>query len=318
MSDAKELPEFDVIVIGAGAAGGLPVGAYLQKAGAKVLLVDGNNTTGIHCRSYEYYGGAKCVPCAGGFAGGMMPLWDDLELEEHGAEMLLNRRIFGCIYPDNTSLFIGADALRTLKDIAKFSVKDAWTFARIAKRMEEVRVEFNEVLIYSEPKPEHLLRAYELLAYCLRMTVAEVQSMNAFELLDHLFEDDRMKQVLFQPGGSVCLFNPWNKGEGAMGTDDAALLFGRPAEGLQPRAGGVGRARVLQVRRHDLAELPRGARRGRRRCRDRYPDEGQLGYAPRADHPRPQSRSQQYRYHRHSGVGGYRGDQEKPIPTWPQ
>ena len=75
------LPDFDVIVVGAGAAGGLPVGAYLQKAGASVLLVDGNNSPGIHCQSYEYQGGARCVPCAGGFAGGMMPLWDDLELE---------------------------------------------------------------------------------------------------------------------------------------------------------------------------------------------------------------------------------------------
>ena len=70
MSETSEnAPEFDVIVIGAGAAGGLPVGAYLQKAGAKVLLVDGNNGAGIHCQSYEYQSGARCVPCAGGFAG---------------------------------------------------------------------------------------------------------------------------------------------------------------------------------------------------------------------------------------------------------
>ena len=114
-------PDFDVIVIGAGVAGGLPVGAYLQKAGARVLLVDGNNSAGIHCQSYEYQSGARCVPCAGGFAGGMMPLWDDLELEEHGAEMIVNRRIFGCVYPDDTSLFIGPDAEGTIKDIAKFT-----------------------------------------------------------------------------------------------------------------------------------------------------------------------------------------------------
>ena len=215
MSEGR--PDFDVIVIGAGAAGGLPVGAYLQKAGASVLLVDGNNSPGIHCQSYEYQGGARCVPCAGGFAGGMMPLWDDLELEEHGAELIVNRRVFGCIYPDDTSLFIGPDALRTLKDIASFSWKDAWRFARIARRIQKTRVEFNERLIYSEPSAENMERAFEILAYCCRMTTESVQNMNAFELLDHLFDDDRIKQVLFQPGGSVCLFNPWNKGEGALG-----------------------------------------------------------------------------------------------------
>ncbi|MGH3639597.1 MAG: phytoene desaturase family protein [Mycobacterium sp.] len=214
---SEERPEFDVIVIGAGAAGGLPVGAYLQKAGARVLLVDGNNAPGIHCQSYEYQGGARCVPCAGGFAGGMMPLWDDLELEEHGAELITNRRVFGCIFPDDTSLFVGPDALRTLWDIARFSLRDAWTFARIARRMMKTRVEFNERLIYSEPSAENLQRAFEILAYCCRLPVGTVRNMNAFELLDHLFEDHRLKQVLFQPGGSVCLFNPWSKGEGALG-----------------------------------------------------------------------------------------------------
>ncbi|UCH30131.1 MAG: NAD(P)/FAD-dependent oxidoreductase, partial [Myxococcales bacterium] len=215
MSDS--IPDFDVIVIGAGAAGGLPVGAYLQKAGASVLLVDGNNSPGIHCRNYEYYGGAKCVPCAGGFAGGMMPLWEDLELEKYGAEFIMNRRAFGVICPDETSLFFGPDGLRTLKDIAQFSKKDAWTFAKIAKRMEETKVELNATLVYSAPTPENLQRAFEILAYCCHMSVEQVQSMNAFEILDHLFVSDQLKQTLFMPGGSVCLFDPFKKGEGALG-----------------------------------------------------------------------------------------------------
>jgi len=215
MSD--RIHDYDVIVIGAGASGGLPVGAYLQKAGAKVLLVDGNNSPGIHCRSYEYYSGAKCVPCAGGFAGGMMPMWEDLELEKYGAEMIVNRRVFGVICPDDTSLFFGVDALRSLKDIAKFSKKDAWTFAKIAKRIEETKIEFNERLIYSAPSPENIQRAYEIAAWCCHMSVDQFQDMNSFELLDHLFVEDHMKQVLFMPGGSVCLFNPFAKGEGALG-----------------------------------------------------------------------------------------------------
>lgn len=211
------VPEFDVIVVGAGVAGGLPVGAYLQKAGAKVLLVDGNNSPGIHCRSYEYSGGARCVPCAGAFCGGMMPLWDDLELDQYGAEMIMNRRIFGCVFPDDTSLFLGTDIAGTLRDIARFSIRDAWTFARFGMRMNKTRVEFNERVIYSEASPENLQRGYEILAYCCRLPVDELKEMNAFELLDHMFVDDRIKQFLFQPTGSVCLHNPWNKGEGALG-----------------------------------------------------------------------------------------------------
>ena len=209
--------EYDVIVIGAGAAGGLPVGAYLQKAGADVLLVDGNNNPGIHCRQYEYYDGAKCVPCAGGFAGGFFPMWDDLELEKFGAELIVNRRVFGCIFPDDTSLFFGPDALHTLKDLAQFSLKDAYTFARIGKRIDETNIEMNECMVYSPPSPANLKKGYEIAAYACMMSVDQFQSMNAFELLDHLFVDDRIKQVIFMPGGSVCLFNPFKKGEGALG-----------------------------------------------------------------------------------------------------
>lgn len=64
--------EYAVIEIGAGGAGGLPAGPYLQKAGAKVLLADGNNATAIHARNHEYDDDAKCVPCAVGFAAGVV------------------------------------------------------------------------------------------------------------------------------------------------------------------------------------------------------------------------------------------------------
>ena len=217
MLDAAGIPEFDVIIIGAGAAGGIPAGAYLSKAGANVLLVDGNNSPGIHCRNYEYYGGAKCVPCAGGFAGGFFPMWDDLELEKYGAEMIVNRRTFACIFPDETSLAVGSDGLRSLKDVAQFSVRDAYKFARIAKRIDETNIEMNETLVYANPSPKNLERAYEIAAYACMMPVEQFMSMNAFELLDYLFEDDRIKQLLFMPGGSVCLFDPFKKGEGAIG-----------------------------------------------------------------------------------------------------
>ena len=47
--------------------------------------------------------------------------------------IVINERIFGCIYPDNTSLFIGVDAEGTLSDITRFSVKDARTFEQLAR-----------------------------------------------------------------------------------------------------------------------------------------------------------------------------------------
>lgn len=44
--------EYDVIVVGAGISGGIPAAAYLQKAGAKVLLIDANEEPALNCKTY--------------------------------------------------------------------------------------------------------------------------------------------------------------------------------------------------------------------------------------------------------------------------
>ena len=43
----SNIREFDVIVVGGGQAGGLPAAAYLQKAGARVALVEGRHELGL-------------------------------------------------------------------------------------------------------------------------------------------------------------------------------------------------------------------------------------------------------------------------------
>ena len=58
--------EFDVIVIGAGASGGLPAAAYLQKAGARVVLIEAMNEAGRSCMTHEIIPGSLYTQCAGG------------------------------------------------------------------------------------------------------------------------------------------------------------------------------------------------------------------------------------------------------------
>ena len=72
-----EQQEYDVIVVGAGLSGGLPAGNYLQKAGARVLMIDANQEVGTHCKSNEFFPNAMCTPCASGYFGGASPMWED-------------------------------------------------------------------------------------------------------------------------------------------------------------------------------------------------------------------------------------------------
>jgi len=223
MSEAQT--QYDVIIIGAGASGGLPAAAYLQKAGAKVLLVDANHEAGTHVKAHEYFTGATCVPCAGGYVGHTNPYWTDLELEKYGAELIINKRSTGMIYPDNTSLFIGpADPEGTIQSIARYSQKDAETMMGWFTRVQEVFVEVNELLYFRPPTPERLEMLYEKLAYVADMPVEEFARMNGWEFVDTVFEDHRIKQLLMVAGEVSWVFNdPDCRGEGPMGL--VGILF---------------------------------------------------------------------------------------------
>ena len=215
----SEQAEYDVIIIGAGVSGGLPAAAYLQKAGARVLMLEANHEAGTHAKTHEYFTGATCTPCAGGFVGGTNPYWEDLELEKYGAKMLINKRGAGVVFPDDTSLFIGAaDPKGTLQSIARYSQKDAETIMAWSLRAHEVFVEVNELMYFSPPTPERLELLYEKLAWVAGVDVEDFVTMNAWEFLDCAFEDDRIKQVLMVPGPvSWVTADPDARGEGPMG-----------------------------------------------------------------------------------------------------
>ncbi|MEH6549283.1 MAG: NAD(P)/FAD-dependent oxidoreductase [Pseudomonadales bacterium] len=215
----EEHTDYDIIIIGAGVSGGLPAAAYLQKAGAKVLMIDANHEAGTHVKVHEYFTGATCVPCAGGFIGSTNPYWDDLELEKYGAELILNKRGTGMIFPDETSLFIGpADPEGTVQALARYSQKDAETMIGWNTRAAEVFVEVNELLFFRPPTPERLELIYEKLAYVAGIAVEDFTEMNGWEFVDRMFEDHRIKQLLLVAGEVSWVFTDVDaRGEGPVG-----------------------------------------------------------------------------------------------------
>jgi len=211
--------EYDVIIIGAGLGGGLPAGCYLQKAGARVLMIEANQEVGTHCKSNEFFPGAMCTPCASGYFGGAAPMWEDLDLEDYGLEYLVPGRFFGAFFPDHTNLYLGpVDLENSVKAIARFSEKDAQKFQAIVGRVMESFVEMNEMLIFSPPTPENQIKIYEEMARIAGIRVDDFVEMNGFEFLNVLFEDDKLRQVMFQPGcATLVIGDPLAKGQGPLG-----------------------------------------------------------------------------------------------------
>jgi phytoene dehydrogenase-like protein len=82
------MKEFDVVVLGAGLSGGLPAAAYLQKAGARVALVEQSIDAGRFYLSYDLLPGARFDHSPVNFSG-LSPAIGDLELESFGYSLRL-------------------------------------------------------------------------------------------------------------------------------------------------------------------------------------------------------------------------------------
>lgn len=196
------MEDYDVIIIGAGIGGGLPAAAYLQKAGARVLMVDANQEAGCHVKTNEVWPGVLWTPCAAGSFIGNSPAMADLELERYGVNLKLSPRGTGATFPNHKSLFIAPyDIDGTCADIARFSEKDAVTARGILERYVEKIIEFNELCFYSIPTPEKQEKMIEMAAYVWGVAVEDFREMNAFELVETVFEADEVQQTFMCVAG---------------------------------------------------------------------------------------------------------------------
>jgi len=122
------VPDYDVIVIGAG-HNGLTCAGYLIKAGLRVLVLERRNIVGGGATTEESIPGApgfKVNTCSvDHFLSEKIPVIQYLELPRFGLQYLKVDPMFFCPFPDGTNFFIYKDIDRTCKEIAKFSPHDA-------------------------------------------------------------------------------------------------------------------------------------------------------------------------------------------------
>lgn len=209
--------EFDVIVIGAGASGGLPAAAYLQKAGARVALIEAMNEAGRSCMTHEIIPGSLYTQCAGGCMIGMSPAMEDLELEEkYGVHMMVAPQISGGVFTDGKNLMYYYDPQKQYEEIARFSKKDADRAMRYFERFQRNVVEFDKLMFYSEPTPEGLERIWELVGDMFEINPDDARRMNAFEVLEMMFEDHHVREAFLLSAATQCYGSLGDKGGGVL------------------------------------------------------------------------------------------------------
>ncbi len=150
------MPEgaYDVVIVGGG-HNGLTCGAYLAKAGRRVLVLEAREVVGGGCATKEVAAPGFRHNFHSNFHGiiHMGPVYRDLQLERYGARYVWPENQFGHVFPDGRALVCSRDLEATVERIARFSKRDAETFREIAHGYRRVLEEGMIPAMFSPPGP---------------------------------------------------------------------------------------------------------------------------------------------------------------------
>jgi phytoene dehydrogenase-like protein len=222
---------YDAIVVGAG-INGITCASYLQKSGLKTLVLEKRNECGPFALTEDIFGAGIPVDTHAGVCFlPMSPVWGDLELDRFGFDLIYATAPAGTVWEDKNIIWYAipqklADAMR------RFSEKDAKTFLEISSRvMPDIPKILSEcVFSPAEEEKEELL--WDLSRY-FGFTREDFKTMNAFEMLDLLYESEWIKTASFGAADIAVFGDPAEKGEGAvMLALSFTIMIGVPRGGM--------------------------------------------------------------------------------------
>jgi phytoene dehydrogenase-like protein len=142
---------YDIIVIGGG-SNGLTCAAYLAKAKQKVLVLERRPFVGGGCVTEELtLPGFRHNPhsCMHVWIH-LGPVYTDLELEKYGSKYVFPEVQYTAVFPDGRCLVLYKDLERTVKEIARFSQRDAKTYRDFCEGYRGL-VDGSSTFLYSPP-----------------------------------------------------------------------------------------------------------------------------------------------------------------------
>ena len=267
--------DYDAIIIGAG-HNGLVTAAYLARAGYKVIVLERRDIVGGCCITEEVWPGFKVSSAA--YVNSLLrpEIIKDLELKKYGFEMLPRSPSSFTPFPDGRYLMMGPDHEMTLKEIAKFSQRDAENYPKYEAMLTRVADFLEPMLTQTPPDPfsNRLGDLWKLgkmgfgfrgLGRDVATDAVEIMTGAARPILDRWFESDELKATIAtdavigafappsHPGTAYVLFHHvmgecngvrgvWGYVRGGMGTISNSIAQAARAKGAVIRTGAeVGR-----------------------------------------------------------------------------
>ncbi|MFN3420353.1 MAG: phytoene desaturase family protein [Armatimonadota bacterium] len=204
------LRQYDAIVIGAG-HNGLIAAAYLAKAGLKVCVLERRPIIGGCSVTENLWGNCK-VSTAAYVCGLLHPkIVKDLQLHQHGFEIIRRDPSSFTPLPDGGYLLLGSDEKFNAEQIAKFSKRDAESFMRYEEAMDKLAAFVEPLLVSVPPKfPDWSLSDlpayFRILSSFLHLPVPERELLSrlftssAWNVLSEWFESEPLKVTLATDG----------------------------------------------------------------------------------------------------------------------
>ena len=193
------MADFDVIIIGGG-HNGLTCGAYLARAGLRVVILEDRDVLGGGTRTEELtVPGFRHNSCSNFFIGfDASPVPRDLDLKRHGFDFLVPEVQQAFVYGDRTALIVQQDLEATVSSVARFSAADAAVWKKLHERLWRARPLF-VALAYNLLKEGAAVSAAAvsqgILARDLSEELQTARPMSPFAVIDKYFQDERIRVI---------------------------------------------------------------------------------------------------------------------------
>ncbi len=193
---------YDAIIVGGG-HNGLVAGAYLAKAGKKVLILEKRHVLGGAAVSEELYPGFRFSVCSYVVSLFRPHIIRELELAKHGLQIIPLECSFLPL-PDGNSMCRWSDSNTTRREIARFSKKDSEVYPEFGMLMTKLSKFVKPIIDQPPPDPgsfnpkelskiagfgQHFRELSEDLLYLK----AKLMTMSAADFLDMFFESEQLK-----------------------------------------------------------------------------------------------------------------------------
>jgi phytoene dehydrogenase-like protein len=232
-------PRPDVVVIGAG-HNGLIAAAYLAKAGRRVTILEGADQVGGILRGVQIAPGFTAPGVAHTVGRLRHSVVADLQLAEHGLELLTPDVRMFAPQPDGSSVTFWGDPARTAEELRGRNPKDAEAFVAFDRKVRAVASFLAYVNVATPPDISAPTLADAIaglkVGWAFRRLGAKngreavrAMPMAVADLVQEVFEDEAIRGPLATRGVLFTACGPWSAGTAAVFLNDSAGTDGGAA-----------------------------------------------------------------------------------------